>query len=489
MKPKAQIRFRERADTFSVDPKYVTTEVPKMLWIELTSKCPFDCVFCTRRVRFGTGQNLSFDVFERVIAELDAPDFIGLNYSGESMYYPRLLDAIALAKSTGAFTELVTAFSTISKPLLQGIVESGLDRLAVSLHTMDPEQYRSIYRFGSLDLLKQRVADFFELRGASGSLRPRLDFCFVAMNENLDQLPHVVAYAQSVGVPEVSIHPLIGRHLVPHDFSKELQANRLRDEFKDALRSTIADVESRHPGFPINVLNPDLDTDRTLSRIPQYFAPSLPSDARIYSCDQSPFESVHILASGNVVVCEVHDEVSLGNLHSQSLREIWQGDAYRAFRQKYVVAEIPQCRSCVWKFAYVPGEWKASIDASHGASPQLLLGWHPYDASGSVWSKKRSVLALTSPRAKTHMRLRGALPHDPDSDVNQLSIKCNRVPIGSVRNTGTTFLNFDQTFALADSEPVKHFEFMVEHLYRPYLQAASKDGRDLGFALHRIELR
>src|SRR5580698_9700575 len=142
----------------------VTTPTPRILWIELTSKCPFDCVFCTRRLRFGAGRHLDFDILERVIGELDHPDFIGLNYSGESIYYPRILDAIRLAASTGALTELVTAFSTISPKILQGLVEEGLDRLAVSLHTLDPQQYEKIYRYGSLDALKQRIHELLDLK-------------------------------------------------------------------------------------------------------------------------------------------------------------------------------------------------------------------------------------------------------------------------------------------------------------------------------------
>jgi MoaA/NifB/PqqE/SkfB family radical SAM enzyme len=73
--------MKTEAGQFAIDPEFVTTNTPKVLWIELTSKCPFDCVFCTRKVRFGAGRNLDFEIFKRVIGELEEPDFIGLNYS------------------------------------------------------------------------------------------------------------------------------------------------------------------------------------------------------------------------------------------------------------------------------------------------------------------------------------------------------------------------------------------------------------------------
>lgn len=373
----------EAAAEFRVDPVSITTRTPKVLWIELTSKCPFDCIFCTRKTRFGAGQHLDFEIYRSVMRELESPDFIGLNYSGESIYYPQLLEAIALANATGATTELVTAFSSISKKLLAALVASGLDRLAVSLHTMDPEQYKHIYRLSTIELLKERVDDFFRLRKQRAVEKPRLDFCFVAMHENLGQLIEVARYAQQVGAAEVFVHPIIGRHLVPYDFSKELSSNRLSDSFKADLRAAVASARAAVPAVPVTVLNPDLDPSPRLTAVPAYFAPRLPANARIHTCDQSPLESVHILANANVVVCEVHDEVPLGNLRSHTLREIWHSEAYREFRRKYVSAEIPECRACVWKMAYRPPPWKSALCASEGMSPQLLRGWYSGDG-GSV---------------------------------------------------------------------------------------------------------
>jgi MoaA/NifB/PqqE/SkfB family radical SAM enzyme len=475
------------AEVFTVDPDNVTAPVPKTLWVELTSKCPFDCIFCTRRVRFGAGRDLDFETYRRLIAELESPDFIGLNYSGESIYYPKLLEAIKLAASTGASTELVTAFSTISKRLLRGIVASGLDRLAISLHTMDPQQYETIYRFGTLDLLKRRIDDFLEIKASLGVQTPRLGFCFVAIHENLDQLLPVVEYAQAIGIPELSIHPVLGRHPVAHDFSRELSSNRLRDEFKDSLWRAVAAVRAAHPGFVVNVLNPDLDPNPHLGPRPEYFPLPVPTNARIYSCDQSPFESVHILASGAVVVCEVHDEVVLGNLHEQSLREIWHGDAYAEFRRKYVRAAVPECRTCVWKQAYLPERWRSAIVVADGMDPQLLRGWHAHEGSSIIWSKKQALLALSNPGSRKRVRIVGTLPQAPGGQANHVAVTCNGMPLGEIQNESSHFVDFDIVLPLPSPWRWLYLDLATAHLYRPSLHTGSPDARDLGFGLQRIE--
>ncbi len=473
---------------FNAYPEHMTWPVPKVLWIELTSACPFDCVFCTRRTRFGSGRHLDFGTYQAVIGELEAPDFIGLNYSGESLCYPRLLEAIELANSTGAATELVTALSTVSRHLLEGIVATGLDRLAVSLHTMDSKQYQEIYGYGTLELLKERIDDFFRIRRGLGADKPRMDFCFVAMHENLGQLAPVARYAERVGAAEIFVHPVIGRHSLPRDFSRELAANRLQESFKSGLRNAVASARQAASGVPITVLNPDIDPDPQLGHAPAYFAPRLPPGARIHTCDQSPFESVHILANGDVVVCEVHDEDPMGNLGSRTLREIWQSERYREFRRNYLTAGIEGCRECVWKVAYLPVQWKSVIDAADGRSPQLLRGWYPGDRETVIWSRRDSLLALRRLGWGSRARIVGVLPRGPRGSHNTLRISCNDLPIGSITNRTETEFAFDRTLPLAGGDAVLNFRFSTEHTFRPALWGINADQRDLGFALELIEV-
>ncbi len=475
---------------FEPDTVRMVTPTPKILWIELTSKCPFKCVFCTREVRWGAGRNLDFDVYRSLIAQLEEPEFIGLNYSGESIHYPRLIEAITLACATGAYTELVTALSSASQSLVRQIVESDLDRLAVSIHTLDEKQYQDIYGFGSLPALKKRIDDVVGLKIRLQKQTPKLDFCFVAMSQNLDQLLPVSRYAMEAGASEVFIHPIIGRHPVPYDFSRELESNRLTTEFKNSLRQALAETRIACPRLPITVLNSDLDIHPLLSKIPHYYAPSLPAGGRIHTCDQSPFESVHVLANGDVVVCEVHDEIALGNLHSEGIREIWHSDSYRQFRQRYVTGTNPACRDCVWKIAYRPEPWKSRIRPREGLSPQLTRGWWSEPGAVAIWSKTRSVAELRVNSPARRLRISGILPHDPATHSNELVISANGEVISSIANPSWRFLQFDCTFPLRTSAGDRLvLNFATRHAFRPSAHSNSADFRDLGFALERLELR
>jgi MoaA/NifB/PqqE/SkfB family radical SAM enzyme len=56
-----------------MDPDTMTAPLPRVLWIELTSKCPLDCVFCSRRAVRGDGEHMDFGLYERLLGELDRP--------------------------------------------------------------------------------------------------------------------------------------------------------------------------------------------------------------------------------------------------------------------------------------------------------------------------------------------------------------------------------------------------------------------------------
>jgi radical SAM protein with 4Fe4S-binding SPASM domain len=310
------------------------------------------------------------------------------------------------------------------------------------------------------------------------------------MSSNLDQLLPVTRFAAEVGAAEVFIHPVIGRHPVPYDFSRELDSNKLTAQFKESLRGAISETRAACPTLQITVLNPDLDLNPVLHTAPSYFAPSLPGGGRIHSCDQSPFESVHVLANGDVVVCEVHDEIALGNLHERKLRDIWRGDRYRRFREQYVTGANPACRDCVWKTAYQVEPWKSQIRASEGFNPQLTRGWWIEANAAAIWSKKQSVAELKGSVPARRVRVEGILPHDPVGHSNELRISADGRILDSITNETGEFLHFVRNLPLrVPARQRVTLGFATTHTFRPSAHSNSPDCRDLGFALQRLELQ
>ncbi len=478
----------DEATGFGVNPDLVASPMPRILWVELTSSCPFDCIFCTRRERFGAGRHMDYAIYERLIGELDAPDSILLSYFGESLIYPRLLDAISLAVRTGAATGLITAFPPISDALLEGLLNSGLDQISVSLHTMDPAQYAEIYGAGSLDGLKRRVEEFLARRAALGFTQPRLDFCFVAMHENLDQMPAVAEFARGAGAQQLTVHPVCGYGLPPARFERELANGRLTESFREELRRVVSEVRQAHPGIAVNVSNPDAEPCPPLGESPVNFPAGLPEGARIHSCYQSPFETARVAAGGDVVPCALLPEVQLGSLRDQSLQAIWRGQRYRELRRRYALDPYAACRACPLKMVFAPHALRERIVIAEGMSSQLLRGWHAHEGGGLLWSRRDALAVLSNVGHCAHVAVEGILPPGLGGVANSLRLSCNGVSLGEVRNETGAFLHFDVRLRQPEAWDRLYVEFTTAHLYRPSLHSSSADSRDLGAGLQRIEV-
>ena len=344
------------------------------------------------------------------------PEIIRLNYSGESIHHPRLLEALQLASKTGAATELVSAFASFPARDIERFVDTGLDRLTISLHTMDPKQFSEIYRFGSLEELKERIEELLTARHRLGSTRPRLDFAFVAMQRNLVQLGPVADYAQSLGIRDVHIHPVIRRHDIPFTFEEELAEGRLRPRFKQTLQQTVDAVRTRHPQLRFNFSTPEVGDDPIIDEHPRHHAGPVREGVRILTCDQNPWETVHILSNGDVVSCEVRDRIVFGNLRQQTLAEVWSSEPYRLFRRRYVKGEDSLCRACSYKVCYKPGPLESVVSAASQRSAQLRRGWHEGDDGNIVWSQRESVAVLGMPAGTRTIGLQGVLPPSPQGE-------------------------------------------------------------------------
>jgi radical SAM protein with 4Fe4S-binding SPASM domain len=341
-----------------------------------------------------------------------------------------LIPAIRLARSTGAGVELVSSLATASDGLLHQLSTAGLTRMTVSIHAADARAFTEIYRHSSLAALRTRLELFVELcRGARNP--PAIDLAFVAMQHNLDQLQGVAELAMGLGLTAISIFPVIRRDEIPIVFPRELTGTGLhRAEFRDDLNRRVEDSRRRLPEIAITICNPQFtNTTQALGEAPRACPGELPAGARIYSCEQNPWETAHVLSNGDIVPCEVHDRLPVGNLARQTLAEIWGGEAYERFRQNYHTGELAACRSCPWKTAYIPGRMQSEILAVRGRNTQMGHGWHEPAGEPHVWASQQAVASIEPRAGSTKLHVSGILPPGREGQANELAICCNGTPL------------------------------------------------------------
>jgi radical SAM protein with 4Fe4S-binding SPASM domain len=421
---------------------------------------------------------MPFDLFERLVGQVLHPRKFLLNYSGESTIYPELVPAIRLARSTGASVELVTALASAGDSLVDELGRSGLTRLTVSIHAADETPFAEIYRYGSLAAVRAKLARFLT---AAHTVEhpPSVDLAFVAMLRNLDQLAGVAGLAREMAVRSITIFPVLRRDEIPVAFPELDRSGAPTRDFRDAVWRVVERVRAEQPGINLVLSNPSFTTEgQSPGETPIPYPGALPPGAAIYSCEQNPWETAHVLANGDVVPCEVHDHRPAGNIARQPLHEIWHGEIYARFREAYRSGAFPECRSCPWKMAHVPGEFRSEILGARGRSAQIGHGWHDPDGQPHVWTSQEAAATLQPRPRSAVIHVNGILPPGPDG-WNRLDVSCNGNLVGSVINETRAMLTFGVDFRVeVSAAALWDIEFRTEHVYR-----AAGDQRDLGFAL------
>jgi len=448
---------------------------PRIVWFELTSKCPVDCVFCSRKFIRGSGEHIPFELFTRTLAELERPAVIRLSYSGESGHYPQLAEAIDAAKASGAEVELVTALVSVPDRAIRAMAER-LDRITISLHTTTDPDFQRIYRYGSFAEFERKLNVLEEVREARG--KPIVDFCFVAMESNLPALEGVVRLARDRYVKDVFIQPVMRRESISYSFPELDTDGRHQRLFAAALRVAVDELQPRYCGVRVRIVNPAID-DRPSNSC------QMSAGEEIVECAEDPDQTVHIMSNGDVISCGWRQSSPLGNLFTARFLEIWRSPAYEAFRKEHRAGRDAVCRKCHFKKTQPAGPPAESIEPRKAPLRQMRGGWMEQDDGDDVlWGSGEAVLELSS--SKPILHLRGGLPPGPGGEHNTLTILADGKEIAQIENRARgKMLHFDRGLALppasGDSTKVIRLRFRTLHEYGPRNRAPNGDGRRLGF--------
>ncbi len=154
---------------------------------------------------------------------------------------------------TRAQLEVVTSLVTIPLDVVCELPRSGLDRISISLHSLDTDRYFQLYGGGSLSSFHRRLAILTEACNREAP-SATVDFAMVTMQSNLAELTAIVSQA---GARSVSVHPVIVRESVPGAFEQEVDcAGLTRGTFWIDLNRGIEAARKQTPAVQITVARP-----------------------------------------------------------------------------------------------------------------------------------------------------------------------------------------------------------------------------------------
>jgi len=343
---------------------------PFFVNVDLTRRCNLHCVGCrfhssllnqpTQRDPLGT-QDMPLEFFERLCKELKTmgTKTITITGEGEPFLHRSLSDILTVVKGEGFQVTLVTNGTLLDRRDIQHLIDSRVDSLRVSLLACTPLEYENNYP-GTDPIFLTRVIEGLKLL-ARIKTEQESKFPFVVLHHpinrtNVRTMGAMVDLAHATGVNALSFSPW-------KTFRGKFASWSLTKDDEQVLRSSLSRISQR-----LNALSIKHNVQELIQRydigcavwqmLPCYIA----------------WSHARILVDGTVLACHRSD-LSMGNLHNDSLERIWNGSAYRAFRNRardlggpaplhedcdcgfcgFVINNLDVHRYIKWFLPFVPG--------------------------------------------------------------------------------------------------------------------------------------
>ena len=317
---------------------------PVCLYLETTNRCNLPCTTCPRTFEeLEPAANMSWDLFRSIVDQYPDIARVVLHGVGEPLMVPNLPRMIRYLKARGTYVLFNTNGTLLNERRGRDLVESGLDELRVSLDAAEPEAFKAVRGKDAFDRIVANVRKFRALQRALGADAPRVSLWLTGLKETVAQLPAFVDLAHSIDVAEVYLQRLVyfpdGQGLA----SAEQALFERLDENEEAL---IRQAEARAAELGIRFDASGATEPATSLRRAH--------DGRPWSLCTRPWTLMYFTAHGTALPCCIapfsmrgYAGFTLGDATQQTLREIWNGEKYRAFRSDLLgEAPPPCCANC-----------------------------------------------------------------------------------------------------------------------------------------------
>ncbi|MEP7141644.1 MAG: radical SAM/SPASM domain-containing protein [Ferruginibacter sp.] len=297
---------------------------PVSISFEPTTSCNLRCPECPSGLRAFTRPTgmLEKDFFTRTIDEIHKELlYLIFYFQGEPYLNPDFLDMVKYASDKGIYTATSTNAHYLNDAVAKRTVESGLDRLIISIDGTTQDVYRQYRVGGNLDKVIAGAKNIVKWKKALNSKTPFVFFQFLVVKPNEHQIGDIKRLAKEVGVDEV-------RFKTAQVYEYETDPNNLIptiDKFSRYKKNTDGSYTAKN---------------KLANR-----------------CWKMQHANV-ITWDGLVVPCCFDKDAmhQLGNLKNQSFKEVWNNDNYKQFRGELMKSRknIDICANCsegasVWK--------------------------------------------------------------------------------------------------------------------------------------------
>ena len=315
------------------------SEFPMMLVLSFVYPCNALCPHCPYtnsniRKEYRDAPYMPAPLFKKIADETGRYGaYLRISGGGEPMLHPQGAELLVYAKRVGCKIGLITNGSKFTEENSRAFVAAGVDMIEFSVDACDETTYGVVRKGLDWQILVDNVERMLAIRNEMRSTTKIVASCVNQEGVDVDAV-------EKFWVEGMGIDYLIKRKFLTWGLNTSLDDSRSAD--------------------PAAYLNTD--------EIPCPFI----------------FERLNIDSRGNVMVCgyDISAHTSMGNVTTESIRDIWHGPGFRFYREKHLAGrgkEIGLCAGCPdWQYrSWQHNYWKV-VDNAEGARAKKVgsLGEH-----------------------------------------------------------------------------------------------------------------
>lgn len=289
--------------------------MPATVSIEPTTSCNLRCPECPSGLRKFTRPQgkMSIKEFRNIIDRLKKHLMVLMLYfQGEPLLNPEIFEMISYAHKKRVYTATSTNGHFLDNESSKKLVESGLDRLIISIDGSEQETYERYRRTGNFETVKEGVKNIVKWKKELKSSKPFIIIQFLVLKNNEHQISAMKKMAKELGADKL-----------------ELKSAQVRDFKNDS-----------------ELIPENLKYARYSRGADGHWELKKPIRNRCFRM----WSGAVITWDGRVVPCCFDKDAGhqLGQLDNLSFKDIWKGEAYKEFRSQILEdrSKIDICCNC-----------------------------------------------------------------------------------------------------------------------------------------------
>ena len=182
--------------------------MPVSMSIEPTTSCNLRCPQCPSGLReFSRPTGMLHPVmFEKIIGQVHKQlHSLTFYFQGEPYLNPDFLDMVAFANARNIYTMTSTNGHFLNKENSRRTVQSGLDKIIISIDGISDETYKEYRVGGNLEKVLSGTREILRQKEQLKSNTPHVVWQFIVFSHNEHEIGSVKKLAREIGVDEIKI--------------------------------------------------------------------------------------------------------------------------------------------------------------------------------------------------------------------------------------------------------------------------------------------